>query len=579
MSDEEKSIEEIIAELESIEKKKGDDTDSVEHDETVQMDASAIEDEHEHPPEEPAEQLEKLTLEQKDDELSLEKPLEDRPTEVLPEEEPPEIILDDKTFSEVPTEQVIEDPPREELVLEESVDEGPQAAPSEEILEESHEKLVLEELVEEGPQDASSEKILADAPREELVLDEIVEEPPEAIFEEAPSEELILDEPFEEKPLEKPPEEVFGEEPHEELVFEKPVEDELPGIAPDELRVSDIQEEPMSEPSSEKMFAAVEEESPPEGPPPDEYGDEPPDEPPLPPEISKPPRVSRMTVLLGLLLIALIGVAYFVWPTMYEYKTTTIKGNTYEVRVNRLTSVKEYNVMEEWQTMPPSEKSIYRARIKVPSKDTKTAAKTDFEKARKLAQERAKAKALAKAKAKETSSLEKPKTVTVKTVEKQPEEVKVTIAKKEPVKAVTESTPTEPIKATKEVTVAASIPSAKPAPTQEPSKTVPAAEKKAEEPKVMVLVKKETPKPEKKGGYAIQIASMRFGEFAEELVEALGSKGFDGHIDTIKSKRGGVWHTVLIGHFADKGQARAFMKEKKITRNYPGCFIRKLYDR
>jgi cell division septation protein DedD len=519
MSDEEKSIEEIIAELESIENKKVDEKDSVEHDETVLMDTSAVENEYTHPPEEQIEPPEKLTLEQPHDELSPEKPLEDRP---------------------------LEGPP-EELVLEEPIEEISGKEP--------HEKLVLEELVEEGPQAV----------------------PSETIFEEVPHEELTLDDPFEERPLEKPPEEVFGEEPHEELVFEKPVEDELSGLALDEIDELDLPKEP--EPPSEKVFTAMEEESPPEGPPPDEYGDEPPDEPPLPPEVTKPPRASRMTVLLGLVLIALIAVAYFVWPTMYEYRTTTVKGNKYKVRVNRMTSDREYDVMGKWQSTPPSEKSIYRARIKAPSKAPKKAAKTDFEKALKLAQERARAKAEAEAKAKEATSLEKPKTVTVKAAEAKPEKVKVTIARKEPAKAVTESVPKDPIKATKEVTVAASIPPAKSAPTQEPAKTVPPAEKKAEEPKVMVLAKKEVPKPEKKGRYAIQIASMRFEEFADELVDDLGKKGFDGHMDTIKSKRGGVWHTVLIGHFSDKRQARMFMKEKKMTKAYPGCYIRKLYNR
>jgi hypothetical protein len=528
MSGEEKSIEEIIAELESIENKKVDKKDSVEHDETVLMDASAIKDEYKHPS----------------------------------EEEPLEGIIDEKASSEIPTEEVFG--------------------------EASHEKLVLEKRVEEEFQKPSSEDIFAEAPREELVLDEIVEEEPqevpsETIFEKTPHEELILDEPFEERPLEKPSEEVFGEESHEELIFEKPVEDQLSELTPDELRDVDVQKEPTTEPTSEQMFASMEEEGPPEGPSSDEYGDEPPDEPPLPPEVSKPPSVSRMTILLGFALIALISVAYFVWPTMYEYKTTTVKGYTYKVRINRLTSLKEYDVMGKWQSMPPSEKSMYRARIKVPSKTPETTAKTDFEKAREVAQVRAKAKAdaeaKAKAKAQTEASLNEAKTVTVKASQEQPEKVEVIVAKKEPEKAVTESAQTEPIEATKEVTIAASIPPAQPAAVQEPVKTVSVEEKSAKEPKVMVLVKKEVPKPEKKGGYAIQIASMRFEEFAEELVEELGNKGLDGHMDTIKSKRGGMWHTVLIGHFSDKGQARAFMKEKKITKTYPGCYIRKLYDR
>lgn len=573
MSDEEKSIEEIIAELENIEKKKVDEVDSVEHDEAVLMDASAIEDEHVNSLEEPIEPPEKLTLEQPRDELSLEEPLEDR-------------------IPEAPSEEVFNAPIREELVLEE---------PIESISgKESHEKLVLEEeFVEEGPQAVSSEESFTETHSEELVLDEVIEEEPqemtsETIFEGSPREESVLEDPFEEKPLEKPPEEVFGEETHEELIFEKPVEEEPSELVPDEIDGLDLQKEQKPEPLSEEAFAAMDE-APPEGPPPDEYGDEPPGEPPLPPGEDKPRRVSRMTVLLGLVLIALILVAYFVWPTMYEFKTTTVKGNTYEVRINRLTSDREYNVMGTWQSMPPSEKSIYRARIKAPSKVPKTAAKTDFEKAREMAQARAKAKAEVKVKAnaeeKSKATLEEPKTVTVKAVEKQPEKVEVTIARKEsakavtesvqkePVKAVTESAQKEPIKATKEVTVAASIPPTKPSPTQEPAKTVPTAEKKAEEPKVMVLVKKETPEPEKKGSYAIQIASMRFEEFADELVEALGKKGFEGHIDTVKSKRGGVWHTVMVGHFTNKRQARAFMKEKKMTKNYPGCFIRKLYNR
>jgi cell division septation protein DedD len=515
MSDEEKSIEEIIAELESIEHKKVDEKNSVEHDETVLMDASTIEDEYEHPPEEQIEPPEKLALEQPHDELSLEKPLEDRAPEAPPEE----------------------------LVLEE---------PREEIFgQEPHEKLVFEELVKEGPQSAPSEEIFVEAPREELVLDEIVEEEQQDV----------------------PSETIFEEAPHEELIFEKPVEDELSGLKPDEIDELDLQEEPNPEQPPEKVFTAMGDESPPEGPPPEQYGDEPP----LPPEVSKPPRVSRMTILLGLVLVALILVAYFVWPTMYEYRTTTVKGNKYKVRINRLTSVKEYDVMGKWQSRQPSEKSMYRARLNVPSKASKATAKTAFEKEREMAQ--AKAKVEEKAKTQVQATSEEAKTVTVKVIEKQPEKVEVTVAKKELAKAVTESAPKEPIKAAEEVTVAAPIPPVKPASAQEPAKTFPVAEKKAKEPKVMVLVKKEVPKPEKKGGYAIQIASMRFGEFAEELVEALGNKGFDGYIDTVKSKRGGVWHMVLIGHFSDKGQARTFMKEKKITKTYPGCFIRKLYNR
>jgi len=88
---------------------------------------------------------------------------------------------------------------------------------------------------------------------------------------------------------------------------------------------------------------------------------------------------------------------------------------------------------------------------------------------------------------------------------------------------------------------------------------------------------KQASQPAQAKGYAIQVSAMRDLNMAQEFVEAQ-KKGQqpEVYLAIIRAKDGGVWYRVYIGRFADKVEAARYMKEKKIKKFFPECFIQKL---
>jgi cell division septation protein DedD len=77
-------------------------------------------------------------------------------------------------------------------------------------------------------------------------------------------------------------------------------------------------------------------------------------------------------------------------------------------------------------------------------------------------------------------------------------------------------------------------------------------------------------------GYAIQVSAMRDLNMAKEFVQTQKKSGQKVYLAKIKIKNRGVWYRVYLGHFANKGEATRYLKEKKIEEFFPECFIRKL---
>jgi len=126
-------------------------------------------------------------------------------------------------------------------------------------------------------------------------------------------------------------------------------------------------------------------------------------------------------------------------------------------------------------------------------------------------------------------------------------------------------------------------PSAEP-PALSVKQPIPAPEKEpgpAEGPKVAsekeAPSEKQASQPAQAKSYTIQVSAMRDLNMAKEFVETQKkSQQPQVYLATIRAKDGGVWYRVYIGHFADMAEAARYMKEKKIKKFFPECFIQKL---
>jgi cell division septation protein DedD len=117
-------------------------------------------------------------------------------------------------------------------------------------------------------------------------------------------------------------------------------------------------------------------------------------------------------------------------------------------------------------------------------------------------------------------------------------------------------------------------------PAKEPIPVPPTNPGPAEGPKV--ASKKEAPSEKlasqtsETKGYAIQVSAMRDLNLAKEFVEAQKKSGQEVYLAKIKIKEGGIWYRVYLGHFANKGKAARYLKEKRVKDFFPECFIQKL---
>lgn len=658
MTDAEKSIEEIIAELESLEKKTKEKT-LVGTPEELEKEFSQEEDS-------PELSEKEVVLEDVREEFSLEEPpgeidlemdaseetafqedaAEKSVEEPLPEftiEEPEEISFDvhheEKPAQDEAFTDIFEDKPPDELELGKEIKfEDPLEA----IAFEKPEGVPFEETQEtvslDNPREITLDDPLADSPEEvqpsdEVVLEDIFGEKAgeEFIIEDSPdielgepgesislekTQELSVEETremaFEEllaedTPPEMPPkepvlEDIFKEELQSESFRSETSEEMPPVVLSEEILAADALNEnvSMEQPQQEPM-EALSTEDPPGEPPAGEPGEMPPHEP--------PPKktFSRMTILLGLILVALISYGIFVWPTLYEYRSIQSGDKKYRVKINRITKGQLYYDMGEWHPGPIPKKSTYRARLKVPSNTPKAAAETDFEKARSLARARATAKskavkeapaepaepaqvpakpeesapAVAEAPATQAESGKAVETAPTQSPEKKDEQVSVTnenpVPPETPAKASASSPQTARLKSPETVSS-----EDKPASPPDMKEAVQTKEQKSAEPKVIAASKKTTSnarnivKPVQGRQHVILLGSMRFEEFAEELVSKLKKKGWDVRMDTVGSKKTGLWYRVFIAGFKNKNEAMIFMKEMKVAALYPDSYIRKI---
>ncbi len=75
--------------------------------------------------------------------------------------------------------------------------------------------------------------------------------------------------------------------------------------------------------------------------------------------------------------------------------------------------------------------------------------------------------------------------------------------------------------------------------------------------------------------YAIQIKAYPAARErdAAAFVAALKKSQPDIYMEKIHVPGRGVWHRILLGHFASADEASNYMKQKKISEAYPGCFV------
>ena len=73
--------------------------------------------------------------------------------------------------------------------------------------------------------------------------------------------------------------------------------------------------------------------------------------------------------------------------------------------------------------------------------------------------------------------------------------------------------------------------------------------------------------------FAIQIKAVRSVEMATEFTKMLKDEGLDAYRTEMKAKDGGTLYRILVGHFASREEALAYMKKNRIDTNYPGSYV------
>ena len=281
--------------------------------------------------------------------------------------------------------------------------------------------------------------------------------------------------------------------------------------------------EPSADPPPVQSTSSTEQGPPPEETAPEEPSESTPEGQPGPPLDQRSFSGLRTTLLLLLFFISLGLYAYFVYPTMYENRTTKSGDMTYPVRINRLTKSMQYYHMGEWHSGPILKTTTYRAHVTIPSKNDLIPAEKE----------------------------------TLNTAE----ETRVTVPETAPIPSVESSTDEK---------------------TEEKNIATPEKEVEKEEDVVVngtLPLGEKTVKPVQEYFYTIQISSMRFKEFAEEFLKELERKGIGAHMRVIETEKHGLWYVIYIGHFASRKDAVAYMKEKNIPDSYPDSYIRKVSNR
>ncbi|MBN2255949.1 MAG: SPOR domain-containing protein [Deltaproteobacteria bacterium] len=556
MSDEEKSIEEIIAELEGLEKE-------AKEEEQEQVARKDEEEPVELTMEEPREDIQRVETHPPLDEVQAEKSdFEDIFAE-KPQDEPRLDISDDRRTEELTLEE-----PLEGLSLEEPVvvpakgDEGVAELTLEDS-EAAKQRETGELEISPETDEISLEEVTPEGPRDEATID-------------LSSKSAGEEESFEEFSLEKGEDRAVVDEPSFDDVFDA-TGDGSPEAVQDEVDVRDDQTlslapEDISQErdaatahgglSDEKFHDELPSEAqpsvtsaggPPTEPPDDKQGGLPPDEPPSRPrKVRKPLQWSRVAILLGIFLVAIVSYGIFVWPTLYEYRWVKSGDIKYQVKINRITKTQHYFDAGSWHqgSVPLPMPKAARHKIEIKPTEEKKEAQTEV---------------------KEPTTVAKGQEEPTGGVAKTPgEEAKVVPAEAKPAEQQVATPPQKPAQVAEKKEEA----------------PVPAKEMRAEEPKKEEKVAVEVPvketrqeqkiavKPAGDGNYVIQLSSMRLEEFADELTAALKKKGWPVMQDTVMDKNSEPWYRVFVGGFATRPEAAAFMKEKFIQKAYPGSYIR-----
>jgi cell division septation protein DedD len=549
MSDEEKSIEEIIAELEGLENeaKEGEQEQVARKDEEEPVELTM---------EDPRMDIKRVETQLPPGEVQAEKSEFEDIFAEKPPDEPRLDISDDRRTEELTIEEPLEGLSLEEPgVVSAKDDEG--------VAELTLEDSEAAKQRETGELEISLEEVTPEGPRDEATID-------------LSSKSAGEEESFEELSLEKGEDRAVVDEPSFDDVFDA-TGDGSPEAVQDEVDVRDDQtlsltpenipqeREAATAPgglSDEKFHdelpsgaqpAVTSAGGPPTEPPDDEQRGLPPDEPPSRPrKVRKPLQWSRVVILLGIFLVAVVLYGIFVWPTLYEYRWVKSGDIKYQVKINRITKTQHYFDAGSWHqgSVPLPMPQAARHKIEV-----------------KPAEEKVESQAAVK----------------------EP----ITVAKREEEPASSEAKPPGeeakvlPTEA-KTVEQKAAPPSQEPAQVAEkkeeapgPSKEMRAEEPQKEEKVAVDVPVKETQqeqkvavKPAGDGNYVIQLSSMRLEEFADELTAALKKKGWPVMQDTVMDKNSEPWYRVFVGGFATRGDAAAFMKEKNIQKAYPGSYIR-----
>jgi cell division septation protein DedD len=114
-----------------------------------------------------------------------------------------------------------------------------------------------------------------------------------------------------------------------------------------------------------------------------------------------------------------------------------------------------------------------------------------------------------------------------------------------------------------------------PAQTKQEAMKGPQEEEEKAKPRSQGMVKPSKPLPQEKY-YTVQVGSFRNMENVRDLTGVLKKEGLDAYWITMKSKRGETLYRVFAGQFADKDEADQFLRDNKILKNYPGCFIQEI---
>ncbi|MFA5075738.1 MAG: SPOR domain-containing protein, partial [Candidatus Babeliales bacterium] len=253
----------------------------------------------------------------------------------------------------------------------------------------------------------------------------------------------------------------------------------------------------------------------------------------------------------GLLIVVILPLLFFLWPTLYHYESIRLGGKDYPIRINRLTTHAQYYDGRQWLEPPfPAETGRH-----VPAGMSSPPASVEPGRIGSPGEPKPASPPPIKSIAPQAAPAPVPAQPARAEVRSESKSAQPSRTKGISPQAALSPLPTEPagVRSRNE---------------SRPALPAPTKRKIASPDQFGVKTKAGTP-------YSIQISAYPERHKADALADKMRASGFAVRVDAVSIQGKGQWYRVLLGQFEDRGAALRYLKDHRIGETYPGSFVQR----